>query len=116
MLHFRVGGVVGGERGQTLGKRVTEQWYACPAKTPTPRMTELCATCRFTTKSAPELMPEMVMPSGSMSSAGRGGAGELSTPSARSSSGMWGPSAAAAAQKAPPARADRAAVGMWVPG
>ena len=27
-----------------------------------------------------------------------------------------GPSAAAAAQKAPPARADRAAVGMWVPG
>ena len=45
-----------------MGKRVTEQWYACPAKTPTPRMTELCATCRFTTKSAPELMPEMVMP------------------------------------------------------
>ena len=65
---------LGGNSG-SLGKRVTEQWYACPAKTPTPEMTEECATWRLTTKSAPEDMPLIVMPFGSILSGGSGEAG-----------------------------------------
>ena len=49
---------------------------ACPAKTPTPEMIEECATWRLTTKSAPEEMPLIVMPAGSMCSGGSANAGD----------------------------------------
>ena len=55
----------GGASGSSA-KRVTAQWYGCPAKTPTPRTVAEKATWNWTAKSAPEEMPLIVTLRGSM--------------------------------------------------